>query len=533
MKRRDFIKVSSAAGMMGFIHPVYDIVSHPLPVNEQGFDLHPFIKEHPEAVFINLTSVDDFRDRQSIHDAAFRLAGEMFVKTTDGKGFPLSTRITCKPNWTCTGKIDPKNPDANKGIATDPDFVEGFLQSVKNLGTEKFYLRECACPHMWEANGYTEMVRRNNFDLRDLSSLDYWDLAPEDIIFRKVDGVVFREVGFMAPMTAEDTFLINIAKFKSHQMGITGVIKNLQGITGKRFHQFCGGHYDIFKTYDQRYHQFFQPDYMDRITGLQKKHEEQGIPRWKSRQERPPYGGGLFMEQWVQRMIDSYSLTPTGINIVEGIYGRDGDGFSGGPHNGKAMNFMSNNIIFGKDAFRVDIITHWLAGHEPGNFGLFHIGIERGLSNVLDPFDIPVYLWENGKAKKVKLDTFKRTPLLTLYLRRNYDGMNESQYHMVDEPFDYNSWKSGKIAAESKPSIKALGTDNLNGIVMEVNVPEVSDVYVDIKNRHGDVVWRLKADGLEPGKHEVVWDGFSQPGMYTMYVKGMGWDAEREMVIYT
>ena len=88
----------------------------------------------------------------------------------------------------------------------------------------------------------------------------------------------------------------------------------------------------------------------------------------------------------------------------------------------KAMDFMSNNIIFGKDPFRVDIITHWLAGHEPGNFGLFHIGIERGLSNVLDPNDIPVYLWKNGRAKKVKLDSLKRTPLLTYYLRRNTNG---------------------------------------------------------------------------------------------------------------
>ena len=70
---------------------------------------------------------------------------------------------------------------------------------------------------------------------------------------------------------------------------------------------------------------------------------------------------------------------------------------------------MSNKVIFGKDAFRVDIIAHWLAGHEPGNFGLFHIGMERGLSDVLDPFDIPIYLWEDGKATKVKLDSFERT----------------------------------------------------------------------------------------------------------------------------
>jgi len=532
MKRRDFIKVSSAAGVMKLINPAYDSVPGSLSFSEHDFDLHPFIKEHPEAVFINLTSISDFNDNQGIHDSAFRLSEEMFVKMPKGQGYPLSTRISCKPNWTCTGRIDPLQPDSNKGITTDLNFIEGFLRSIKNLGPDKFYLRECACPHLWETNGYTSMARRNNFDLCDLTSKDYLDLAPGDIIFRKVDGIVFREVGFMAPMTAGDTFLINIAKFKSHQMGITGAIKNLQGMTGKRFHQFCGGHYDIFQTYDRRYHQFFQPDYMDRITELHKKHIDHNIPRWRSQVDRPPHGGGIFMEQWVQRMIDAYSVIPPGINIVEGIYGRDGDGFTGGPHNGRAMNFMSNNILFGMDAFRVDIIAHWLAGHEPGNFGLFHIGIERGVSDVLDPFDIPVYIWESGKAKMVKLDTLKRTPLLTPYMRKNYDGINEERYHMVDEPFDYDLWKTGKTTADNRPSIKAIGRDNSGSIVMDLNVPEESDVYVDIKNRHGDVVWRLQADGLDPGRHEVVWDGFSQPGMYTMYVKGMEWDSEREMVIY-
>ena len=533
MKRRDFIKVSSAASVIGIMGPAYDAVAGPASNSGAGFDLHPFIREHPEAVFINLTSITDKTDKQAIHDAARRLAEEMFVKTRRGIGYPNTTKITCKPNWTCAGRIDQNDPAAHLGITTDMNFLEGFLKSVRNKGPESLYIRECACPHSWADYGFLSFAQRNNIDLKDLSSKDYWDLEKDDIIFRKVDGVVFREVGFMAPMTDPETFLINIAKFKAHQMGITGTVKNLQGITAKTFYQYCGGHYDIFRTYDKRYHGFFQPDYMQRIAELQKRHESEGIPRWKSRNEKPPYGGGLFMEQWIQRMIDSYSITPTGINIVEGIYGRDGDGFSGGPHNGKPMDFMSNNIIFGKDAFRVDIIAHWLAGHEPGNFGLFHIGIERGVSNVLNPFDIPVYLWKNGRAKKVSLDTFRRTPLLTLYLRRNYEGHQEDLYHMVDESFDYKSWGTGRPSADSQPSIKAIGTDSSDAIVMEVNIPEESDVYVDIKNSYGDVVWRLRADGLEPGKHEVVWDGFSQPGLYTMYIKGMGWDAERQMVIYT
>ena len=57
MKRRDFIKVSSAAGILGIAGSGLDAIASPLPGEFDGFDLHPFIREHPEAVFINLTAV--------------------------------------------------------------------------------------------------------------------------------------------------------------------------------------------------------------------------------------------------------------------------------------------------------------------------------------------------------------------------------------------------------------------------------------------------------------------------------------------
>lgn len=292
MKRRDFIKVSSAAGIVSLVGPGYNAFGNMSSSAETGFDLHPFIKEHPEAVFIHLTSVKDKSDASQIQDAASMLAKEMFVKTSNGVGYPNSTKITCKPNWTCSGPVDNANPLANAGITTDLNFIEGFLKAVKEKGPSEFYLRECACPFLWNDMGYTQMAERNHFDLRDLSSNDFWDLGKDDVIFKKVDGVVFKEVGFMAPMTAPDTFLINIAKFKAHMMGITASIKNLQGITAKKFHQYCGGNYSIFKSYDKRYHPFFQPDYLERVNELHKKHVAQGIPRWNTRMERPPYGGG-------------------------------------------------------------------------------------------------------------------------------------------------------------------------------------------------------------------------------------------------
>jgi uncharacterized protein (DUF362 family) len=487
--------------------------------------LHPFIKAHPEAVFICLTNIKEKTDQKGTHDAGYKLASEMFVSTSEGTGFPNTTKITAKPNWT-SHQLD-NDPTYTMGINTDMGFTEGFLNGVKSKGLQDFYIREATSPHMWETRGNTQMCARNNFNLKDLSSKNFWELG-NDIIFKKVDGVVFKEVGFMAPMNAPDTFLINMAKFKAHTMGITASIKNLQGITGRRFHQFCNGHSNIFNTYESNYFPFWQPDYMERVAELHKRHLDVGIPRWDS--NYTPFGGSLGMEHWINRMLDSFSATPTGINIVEGIYGRDGDGFIGGPHGGRARDYMSNNIIFGKDPFRVDIITHWLAGHEPGNFGLFHIGIERGFSDVLDPFDIPVYLWEKGEAKKVNLDTFNRTPLVTLYLRRDEE---EDRYHMVNEPFDYSAWKATGKVARIEPSIKALGTDSNNHIVMDMNVPQKSDVYVDIMNSRGELVHRMYADDLEPGNHQVVWDGFASPGLYTTYVKGMGWDAEKQIVIYT
>lgn len=50
---------------------------------------------------------------------------------------------------------------------------------------------------------------------------------------------------------------------------------------------------------------------------------------------------------------------------------------------------------------------------------------------------------------------------------------------------------------------------------------------MDILNIDGQVVWRIYADCLEHEKHQMVWDGFSHPGIYDVYLKGMNWEAER------
>jgi len=288
------------------------------------------------------------------------------------------------------------------------------------------------------------------------------------------------------------------------------------------------------REYEPPYRKFFYEDLEKRIETLHAKHLKEGYPRW----DRPGDNGGIWQETWVHRALDNLSVTPTALNMVEGIYSQDGNGFGIGPHEklGKfgvtSRDYMSNIVIFGKDPFRVDIIAHWLAGHEPGNFGLFHIGIERKMSNTLDPHSIPMYEWKNGKASPIKLDTLTRTPLVTYYLQRDYNGQDEPYMHLCNEPFDYSAWKSGKRVGDCTPQIRNLGTDGEGRINLAVTVPEGERACVYVYNSRGEQVWKFEYGDLDAGVHHVVWDNFASPGLYNFYVKGMGWDARLGVPVY-
>ncbi len=534
MKRRDFIKSSAALGVAGL--GLQGCATAGKTAGEPGFDVHPFVREHPDAVFVYRTSVREKTDADAMLQAGRTLSKELIVPSTTG--FPVSTKVNVKPNWTSAGPRDGKPVVEKLGVNTDPYFVEGWVGSMRDVGPQQYFIRECCCPTQWEPMGWRAMCDRAGIDLRDLSTIHIWDLKEgKDIILKEIpDGVMLKKYGYMAPMNEEDSFLVNIAKLKSHGMGITAAIKNLQGITGRRFHQFCSRYDQIRKEpkplYEKAYHKYFQDDFERRLEQLYGRHVKDGIPRWN----RPGTNGGIWQETWVHRALDNLSVSPANLHVVEGIYSQDGNGFGKGPHapigpgNVTSRDYMSNIVIFGRDPFRVDIISHWLAGHEPGNFGLFHIGIERGMSNVLDPRDIPLYEWKSGQAAPVSLDSLERTPLVTYYLQRDYDGQNEPEFHLCDEPFDYSAWKKRRTAAA--PAVRNLGTDGEGRVNLAVTVPEKGDAGVFVYNSRGEVVWKFEHGDIDAGVHHVVWDNFSSPGLYNFYVKGMGWDAELGVPIY-
>jgi hypothetical protein len=103
-----------------------------------------------------------------------------------------------------------------------------------------------------------------------------------------------------------------------------------------------------------------------------------------------------------------------------------------------ADQLLTNLVMFSKDKFRLDLVGLYLGGHEPGNVHLYRIAKERGLSDTFNPWEVPIYEWENGgRATPRKLTDFPRTPIRTSYLQ--LDG--EPDLHLVNEPFDYDRHK--------------------------------------------------------------------------------------------
>jgi hypothetical protein len=332
------------------------------------------------------------------------------------------------------------------------------------------------------------------------------------------DGVVFRRTKYLGPFSYPDAFLVNVAKHKTHTMGLTLCVKNLQGMNVPPWIRFCGG-------INQTIAGDFQPDAQSHVEALYEKHLKAGMPRWDAAK-------GLYMEMWAQRTIDHYKLIQpsVGLHMIEGIYAQNGDAFDGGPGpSGLPEVFMTNMLIFGKDAFRLDIVGHWLGGHEPGNFGLFHLGKERGVSTALDPRNIPVYAWEDDGPRLTPLERFERVPLLTPYLEKP----GEARFHMVNEPYAYPAEaKAACLSGGERPSLRALGETRSpagrTSLAVEYGLPAEGPACLEVYDARGERVAALAQGRLSRGVHASTWrPGPRPPGTYWWRLRAGGVDLIR------
>jgi hypothetical protein len=540
MNRRDFLKSSSLLyGGVGLMRSscVFSTVSRP----SGFFGVHPFVEEHPEAVFIMRTHVDRKTNSEACKNAGLDFGRSVLVPM-DNTGTPVTHDIATKPNLTAHQAIDQRRGftlEDTMGITTDAFFIEGLFESLKELGVpgNKMHTRDVNGGRIAEPRGYIAMGQRVGASVvgkTQIATVEDADDAGKFVWKEVPGGVVYRQIPYIWPFNAPNSWNLNVAKFKAHTMGLTLTCKNWQGSNASPFQGYCGrwpgvdGMQKFEKVINR---ECVNPNVRGLVEADFKRHIGT-IPRWDTPdypREAPGYirlygYSTICMELWAQRTIDNHAASSIGLHIVEGIYGRDGD-FNMGPNplgsenskdpwlnapsrNGRAWDYMTNIVIFGKDPYLVDIVGHWLGGHEPGNFGLFHIAMERGKLSVMNPMSIPVYEWQDGVAVRRHLAGFTRTSLRTSYLHQYQK--NEPLWHLCDGPFDYTKVPEKKPSIPERPTTRVLNQHYPNAnnpqLAIEYSIPERGWTLVEILDQDGNNLEVISNAQCEPGYHMAAWN---------------------------
>jgi uncharacterized protein (DUF362 family) len=506
VSRRSFFRQLGGFGLATVASPGDWAVPPTPPTDAEPLGLHPFLEAHPEAVFVRRTRVAARTDAEAIRREARALARGIFT-TRRGPGLSPSPVVAIKPNLTST-----KRTGLLHAIVTDPYAVEGLVDGLSRLGIARgsIFVREGLMVEQ-PTTGYPEMALRAGIHYGD-------DVARSPSTRECPDGVVFRRTKYLGPFAEPGVFLLNVAKHKTHAMGLTLCVKNLQGTNVPPYIRFCGGLAPAIAA-------DFQPDAQKHVDALYERHRRAGLPRWETAK-------GAWMEMWAQRTIDHYTLIRRSVrlNVVEGIYAQNGDGFDGGPGpSGLPEVFLTNVLLFGRDAFRVDIVGHWLAGHEPGNFGLFHLARERGVSTALDPRNVPVYEWTDDGPRLAPLDSFARVPLASPYLPKP----GEARFHLCDEPYAYAPEPlAACLSGGDRPSLRALGdgrpAPERTALTVEYGLPSAGPVSLEVYDARGERVAALVRGPLLRGLHTTTWRPEVPPrGDYWWRLRAAGVDLVR------
>ncbi|MBK7710814.1 MAG: hypothetical protein IPJ37_07625 [Bacteroidales bacterium] len=165
--RRQFVQSSFIAGAGILLGPGRNSFD---PAKASFFGVNPFILQNPDSVFIMKTNVDVKTNSGAIKSAGLDFGRSVFGLTDNQEeGIPLTHKVVIKPNLTCRARGSSKYTiERSMGIVTDAFFVEGVIESLKELSISagQFYIREVNCPDDLADGGYIDMAERTGIDLK-------------------------------------------------------------------------------------------------------------------------------------------------------------------------------------------------------------------------------------------------------------------------------------------------------------------------------------------------------------------------------
>jgi len=269
-----------------------------------------------------------------------------------GLKLPKAAKAVIKPNITTA-------PPPETGIATHPAFVRGIIRYLKEevgLDNDKILVAEGArgvldTTEHFKNTGYLAMTGEEGVTFINLDR-DQVTRIPIP------GGQIFREMGIARIIVAEDTFLINVPKLKTHNLAITTLcMKNLMGT----------------------------------ICPVNERHLCQVFPRYEGDDGRDlPLGMVDYEERFAQKLCDLARAVQPDFNIIEGIVGREGTGFRRG------RNRQTNLVVAGANMVAVDSVASYLMGFEPTKMPYLRLAGNLGLGPN-DVREIVVYALEGGE----------------------------------------------------------------------------------------------------------------------------------------
>jgi len=262
----------------------------------------------------------------------------------------IKKRVAIKPNITVPAERD-------SGIITHPDFVAGIIDYFREMdvSSEDMMVAEGGgsggMDEHFGQSGHAAMAQGRGVKLVNIN----WD---ERVHVHLPQGQILKEIGIAKTVKDDDTLFINVPKYKTHNLAVTTLsMKNLMGtITPPQDRHLCG----ISRQYAERAH------------------------------EITPNGITLREEHLCRKLCDLSLASKPDLNIIDGIFGRDGTAF----HHGK--NIQTNLAIAGRNVVTVDAVASYLMGFDPAGIGYLKIAAQRGLGEV-DIEKIEVYEARNGR----------------------------------------------------------------------------------------------------------------------------------------
>jgi uncharacterized protein (DUF362 family) len=450
MKRRDFIETSALAGCAfagcGF-------ASLAMPQNAEAFgtsggigieegmyilesgkakntipEIRPEILNNPRAVFLIETNVEAPRDEKGFFSGAapeLETIGKDLVNDLFTGGSKKGGSTLVKPNFTTV-------PDSVLspvvGINTAPDFVAGFVEGLREIGNSNVIVSDRGTDaRTHRKTGIYSVFDKHEINLIEANYKRFSHYGKKDLNWHTVpDPVVWKRIPTYRPIGDKDNFFINMAKLKSHNLGLTTLaIKNLQGTVPTGYGHYCNtwsGMPILAKhSYNINYKRDFVKDGQQNVEAAFLKHRAAGFKHWDHENFYPEYekrGGWdafkkinkepkkvsefmngidhlMWDEQWCQRAIDSAEAIKPAINIIEGVIGRDGSGFDTGTDE------LCNVILAGLSMLEIDAVGTYIMGHDPVELPYTRIAKERGMGEN-DLSKIAIYRIKNGEITRIR-----------------------------------------------------------------------------------------------------------------------------------